>query len=240
MKKAILVYANDNYKDQLRVMKTSCEQYGKEFDLIVEYNRPMLEMTTLRYQKILRLFADGYNQVVFSGADQVFFSPFKFPFSPSCILFPHCTEPLPSDGKKTDVHDLLRCGTFNADLQVWNSTLESIEYLRWISSELQRECVADFNRGLFYDQTYLNFAPVFLKHCYIDRTNQHNIAFYNLHHNVIQQVNGGWFVNDSPLGSFHFTGFVRTNPARISKHQDRLTATGDLLKLMEEYAGALK
>ncbi len=240
MKKAILVYADDNYKKQLAVMKKSVLKYGSEFDLVVEYGiTPMIQMTVQRQDKILELFDQGYHQVVFSGADQVFFSEINFDTRPSCILFPHCSEPPPLDGKLTNINDLLRTGTFNADLQVWNNTAESRMFLTWLSAELKRECVRDIARGLFYDQTYYNLVPAFIEDTFINRYSSHNIAFYNLHHNNVTRRDNEWLVNELPLQSFHFTGFDINAPARISRHQNRFTASGALLELMEWYATAL-
>ncbi len=242
MKKAILVYADDNYAKQLAVMKKSVERYGMEFDLVVEYNvSPMILMTVQRQDKILSLFDQGYDQVVFSGADQVFFNEISFIDYVDCILFPHCNEPPPLDGRRTNINDLLRTGTFNADLQVWNNTPQSRKFLSWLSEELKRECVSDVGRGLFFDQTYYNLVPAFISDVCIDRSSVHNVAFYNLHHNEItQDSDGRWLVNHLPLRSFHFTGFDINNPAKISRHQNRFTATGALLELMEWYATALR
>lgn len=239
MRHLVLTFASQSYEPQFRAFCRSLERVSPDIPLraIRDIQDP-IEMLRRRPAEILKALEEGFDQVIFSGADQIFFQPISFDFhtpEPNGVLFRHCRIPPPNDGRHPTVHDVLRTGTFNSDLQVWNNTAKTRDFLAWYARELTRECVTDFSRGLFFDQTYLNLAP-----CKTYPWNDHNVAFYNLHDRVVTRRNGKWYVGDVYLSSFHFSGFVPDDPSNISKHQTRFRATGDLLELMNWYRDELQ
>ena len=51
----------------------------------------------------------------------------------------------------------------------------------------------------------------------------YNVAYWNLIHRPVSQVNGNWFAGGRPLSFFHFSGFNPLDPNPFSKHQNRFT-----------------
>lgn len=230
MRRLVLTFASTAYEAQWQVFRRSLARHSP--DLEIRAIRRLESYTAIlaaRPGEVLKALTEGYDQVILAGVDNVFFSPPDFPAEPTCILFPNFLTPPPHDGRSPNIHDYLRTGTFSSDLQVWNNTGEARDFLSWYSSELARECVCDFSKGLFFDQTYLNLAGG-LRGARIDSSGEHNRAFYNVEGNTSPKA----------FKSFHFTGFDPQNPASISRHQNRLRASGDLLDLMERYAADLR
>jgi hypothetical protein len=62
--------------------------------------------------------------------------------------------------------------------------------------------------GLFTDQKWVNFAPVFFDGVAIIKSSRHNVATWNL---TTRRMTGnfgtGFEVDGEPLGFYHFTGF---------------------------------
>lgn len=229
MKRLVLTFASHAYSPQLRVFIKQLEKTNPEIEFkAIRSIQDPIEILRSRPSEVLRALRAGYDQVILCGVDMIFFRPIHFVESGPCHLFPQFVTPPLRDGKHPSIHDYLRTGLYNSDLQVWNNKEVSRSFLQWWADELDEECVCDFSRGLFFDQTYLNLASG-LRDASIHYDGSHNVGFYNYIGQPIEHIH-----------SFHFTGFDETDPGRISKHQNRIRAQGDLLELMHWYAAELK
>jgi|KBSSwiStaDraftv2_1062776.scaffolds.fasta_scaffold24233_3 hypothetical protein len=102
----------------------------------------------------------------------------------------------------------LKWGIFNLGFIGVRRTDESRRFLDWWSARTYEFCRADVARGLFTDQKWLDFAPVFFDGVAIIRSPRHNVATWNLTtRHMTGDCGSGYLVNREPLGFYHFTGF---------------------------------
>ena len=190
----------------------------------------------LRPKVVLDLFGQGYEGVLFLGADVMFYSIPHDLYSVAAGrrigLTPHTLELPPVDGHHPSPLDFMKAGRYNADFAFWPNTLEARYFLAWQEAVMQKHCGPE----TFFDQGWLGMIdPTEV----IELPPRYNVAYYNLHERSVVKRNGKWTVNGhAPLVAYHFTGFV--GPDSLSKHQDRLPMTDDLRQLYTEYAEAIK
>jgi hypothetical protein len=102
----------------------------------------------------------------------------------------------------------LKWGIFNLGFLGVRATAEGRRFVDWWSARCYEFCRADVANGLFTDQKWLNFAPVFFQDVAIVRSPRHNVATWNL---TTRRMTGdsasGYLVDGEPLGFYHFTGF---------------------------------
>ena len=71
-----------------------------------------------------------------------------------------------------------------------------------------RCAVPTLRDGLFTDQKWINFAPVFFDGVAIVKSSRHNVATWNLTTRTLTgSLEAGFEVDGAPLGFYHFTGF---------------------------------
>jgi len=88
------------------------------------------------------------------------------------------------------------------------NTAEGRRFADWWAERTYHLCWADVENGLFTDQKWINFAPVFFDGVAIIKSSRHNVATWNL---TTRRMTGsfatGFEVDGEPLGFYHFTGF---------------------------------
>ena len=129
--------------------------------------------------------------------------------SSNLALTPHQTVPEQSYEAVIDNEiGSLKWGIFNLGFIGVRPTAEGRRFADWWCDRCYEFCRADVANGLFTDQKWLNFAPVFFDGVSIIRSPRHNVATWNL---TTRQMTGdstaGYFVDGEPLGFYHFTGF---------------------------------
>jgi hypothetical protein len=100
----------------------------------------------------------------------------------------------------------------------------------------------DLCNGLFVDQNWMNFLPVFVPNTHIERNPGYNAAYWNLHERTFSEHENVFYVNDNnPLIFFHYSGYDPEKPAVLSKYQDRfqLSDRKDAIPLFEIYRKSL-
>jgi hypothetical protein len=154
------------------------------------------------------------------------------------ILTPHFFTPI-FDDKKLAEPDILNAGLYNLGFIAVRKSAETDKMLEWWTRKLKNECVVAFDRGLFVDQLWINFVPIYFEKVKVLKQRGHNMAYWNLHERIVLEEAGKYYVNDkqTPLVFFHFSGytFIKTNI--ISKYQNRFTFEDrpDILPLFDEY-----
>ena len=102
----------------------------------------------------------------------------------------------------------LKWGVFNLGFIGLRNTPESRRFLDWWSERTYHFCRADVAAGLFTDQKWLDFAPIFFDGVTIIRNARHNVATWNLTtRSMTGSLAAGFSVDGEPLGFYHFTGF---------------------------------
>ncbi len=152
------------------------------------------------------------------------------------VLTPHITSPLPGSGKPDD-RDIVMSGVYNLGFVGFRLGDETAEFLSWWQEKLYTQCLHDIHQGLFVDQRWMDFAPAFLEGAKVARDPVYNVAYWNLTHRRLRQVDGGWNIDGRPLGFFHFSGVDIGNLEPISRYQNRvnLSSRAELRPLFEDY-----
>lgn len=102
----------------------------------------------------------------------------------------------------------LRMGVFNLGFIGVRNTPEGHRFADWWGERTYHFCRADVHFGLFTDQKWLNFAPIFFDGVAILKSSRHNVATWNLTtRNMVGDLASGFVVDGEPLAFYHFTGF---------------------------------
>jgi hypothetical protein len=137
------------------------------------------------------------------------------------VLTPHLTEPESSLVAILDNElSALKHGAYNLGFLGIRRGAESLRFLRWWSDRLYALCYADYARGLFTDQKWVDLAPGFFE-IGIFKHPGYNLAPWNLSRRKTtwDSTKSNLLVNGLPLRFFHFSGFDSgANEAMITKY----------------------
>ncbi len=159
----------------------------------------------------------------------------------SLVLTPHTLSPYP-DGLDPKERDLLNTGVFNLGFIGTSRSSTTMEFLKWWQQKLRFECFIDLANGMFVDQLWVNFAPIYWDNILIYKRLGYNMAYWNLHERQLSKREYEYFVNEKdPLVFFHYSGYNPTKPTDISKYQNRYTfeSRPDIKNLFDNYASTL-
>lgn len=162
--------------------------------------------------------------------------------SHSLFLTPHTLTAYPDDECTPNERGLLNTGLYNLGFLGTKRSETTQQFLQWWKDRLFDQCFIDLANGMFVDQLWVNFAPIFHEDVYVSRHLGLNMAYWNLHERQITNDNEPYLINEiSPLIFFHFSGYSPDNPKEISKYQDRYTfqEKGDIASIFDYYAQAL-
>jgi hypothetical protein len=102
----------------------------------------------------------------------------------------------------------LKHGIFNLGFIGVRNTEEGRRFADWWADRVYRLCRAEVESGLFTDQKWINFAPVFFDGVAIVKSGRHNVATWNLTtRRVMGNFESGFEVDGEPLSFYHFSGF---------------------------------
>lgn len=153
------------------------------------------------------------------------------------VLTPHFFTPI-YDNYALSEHAILNAGLYNLGFIAVRRSEVVKQFLNWWMIKLKDYCFIDFTNGLFVDQLWINFAPLYFNNVTILRHPGYNVAYWNLHERIISQKDGKYFVNDEyPLIFYHFSGYEFNSPQTLSKYQNRfsLEERKDVLPLFRDY-----
>jgi len=167
--------------------------------------KPFVMASLLREEDVGRVIYLDPDIVLFSRIDDIL----KVLDSANIALTPHQTEP---DTTQAAIEDneicSLKHGIYNLGFIAVRNSSESQRFAKWWSDRVYHYCVADIPNGLFTDQRWIDFAPVFFEGVHILKSPRFNVATWNL---TTRKLSGdqehGYKVNGEPLGFYHFTGF---------------------------------
>ena len=102
----------------------------------------------------------------------------------------------------------LKHGIFNLGFVGVRAVPEGKRFAGWWADRIYHYCVADICGGLFTDQKWVDFAPVFFEDVRILKEPRFNVATWNLTTRTLAgNADQGFTVDGKPLGFYHFTGF---------------------------------
>jgi hypothetical protein len=157
------------------------------------------------------------------------------------IITPHLSVQTDLDNFIPNETNHLNTGIYNLGFLATSRGDETYHLIDWWKERLRTECKIDLANGLFVDQIWINFVPLYYKNFLIEKGDGYNVAYWNLHTKTIIHENNKWLVNKSPLYFFHYSGFELKNPQIVSKYQNRIefSQRQDILPLFEYYASKL-
>jgi hypothetical protein len=159
------------------------------------------------------------------------------------LITPHITQPYGVDSHLLSEMTFLSYGIFNLGFIGLRNFKETILFVKWWQERLRTLCVIDFGEGLFTDQKWINYAPVFFDKVKVSYHLGLNAAYWNLHERQIKKVGNAYWVNERfPLVFYHISGFDPLKPSQISKVQTRIDIakrTDDVLQVYRQYASSL-
>lgn len=185
------------------------------------------------------------NSIIYLDPDNLVYQPFtdleKVLKENDIVITPHFTTPI-NDDKIQSENDFLNTGLYNLGFIALKKGEESKKLLEWWSKRLETKAYISLAKGMFTDQIWINFVPLFFKKVHISQHPGYNMAYWNLHERYLAVVNKVVKENSSyPLVFFHFSGYDPLQPEVLSKYQDRFTFKNrnDVGGLFKEYANLL-
>ena len=157
------------------------------------------------------------------------------------IITPHFTTPL-NDDKWQREEDFLNSGLYNLGFIAVKNTENGKKMLSWWAGKMRNKAYIDFNHGLFTDQIWINFVPLFFSKVKVYTNIGYNVAYWNLHERTLSLKDGIYYVNDTqPLAFYHYASFRPLRPEMISTGQTRFTfeERTDIAPLFKNYCEML-
>jgi len=155
----------------------------------------------------------GCEKVLYFDPDMVLFSRvddlIEGLATSNVAITPHQNKPETTlDAVMDNEVTSLRMGVFNLGFIGVANTDEGRRFTGWWADRVYYFCRGDVRLGIFTDQKWINFAPVFFDGVWIVKSSRHNVATWNL---TTRRFTGsraeGYRVDGEPLGFYHFTGF---------------------------------
>jgi len=206
---------------------------------ITEFN------TALKPFLLRTLLSRGHTPLVYLDPDIEIYAPLspigEILTKNRMVLTPHLTLPLDDDGHSPSLDDFIRCGQFNLGFIAVRDDPDVESILRWWETVLTDRCLFETDHHFFVDQFWASSFPSFLDGIQILRDPGYNAAYWNLPQRRIRFRDGRWFADEFLLRFFHFSGISADDPARVSRHQTRVTVTPDedLHRLLTGYIDRL-
>jgi hypothetical protein len=154
------------------------------------------------------------------------------------LLTPHITKPIKLDDKIPKENQFLIYGIYNLGFLGFKYPQQNSKLLEWWQERTYHLGYGRPNEGLFVDQLWLNFAPVFFDEVVISKHPGLNMAPWNLHERSLTETNNTYFVNDVfPLIFYHFSNYNYTEPNSISRYYTRYNfmTNKDLITIYQKY-----
>ena len=222
------------------------EDLGIENFISYAYIYNILELNTnVKPSALKYLFKNGnYDACFYIDPDIKFFqtiTPIADKFKEfDIILTPHAITPYKDNLSPSDL-TILKSGIYNLGFIGVKNTLNGLNLLNWWEQKCLEEGFNDPDDGIFVDQKWMNFTPAYFDKVLIYKEPDINVAYWNLHEREITKKNSTFYVNQSQLIFFHFSGFKYNAPKTLSKYQNRhhLGISAELDELFNDYKNDL-
>lgn len=146
------------------------------------------------------------------------FEPLEAEFAGNDILLtPHFIAPNMGETSIAELR-VAPTGVYNLGFIGLTRSQNTANFLTWWGNKLIRHSVCDHKEGLFYDQNWVTYAPLFFERVVISKHPGLNVAVWNLHERTITLRDDTFMINQQyPLIFFHFSQFNTE-----TKHSDYL------------------
>jgi hypothetical protein len=151
------------------------------------------------------------------------------------VITPHFSTPVIDQ-----IHDferiVLKVGLYNLGFIALKRSNSVLTMLKWWQIRLREECSMDFNSGLFVDQIWINYVPLYFEGVCIDKNPGLNMAYWNFYERVLTKESNKYFINGKPLVFFHFSGYNLLRPDVLYKGlKYSFESRPDLVLLYDNY-----
>lgn len=179
------------------------------------YFHSIVELATAIKPFVLKqlLAEPGVGRVLYFDPDMVLFSRLDDLLAEldqgNVALTPHQTTPESTlEAIKDNEICSLKHGIYNLGFVGVSASDEGRRFAQWWADRVYHFCIADIPGGLFTDQRWIDFAPVFFEGVRILKSPRFNVATWNLTtRRFAGDAQQGFSVDGQPLGFYHFTGF---------------------------------
>src|SRR5205807_3009823 len=103
------------------------------------------------------------------------------------VVTPHSVEPIPLDGETPTELQIQRSGVYNTGFI--GVGRDGGGFLDWICERARRDFVLDRDAGIWFDQRWFDFVPLFFDG-HIERGRAYNVAYWNLHERELSRADG--------------------------------------------------
>jgi hypothetical protein len=180
----------------------------------------------LRPHVIRLLLERDAEAVVFTDSDTRFYAPAddlaRAAAGAGLVLLPTATQPVTLrryfPASQIEYRQWMN-GLFNCGLLAVGQ--DGRDFVDWWADWLARDCLREPSAGLWVDQLWLDWAPVYFEHL-IMRDKSLNVAFWNLDERETHELDGRPAVDGAPLRHFHFAGFDPHRPELLSTYYTEL------------------
>lgn len=161
------------------------------------------------------------NKIVYFDPDIMVFQPLNQLFERldnyNMVLTPHILSPSDNDSNVPQESSFLATGIFNLGFIAIKRSEEIFHFLNWWKEKLVHQGYARHEMHLFFDQKWMNFAPVFFDGVYVEKSKAYNMAPWNLHERKLIFIGDTYYVNETePLVFYHFSSYKIAKPEIIS------------------------
>lgn len=157
------------------------------------------------------------------------------------ILTPHILTAISLDAKSPDEALFLNHGIYNLGFIGIKNPINNIPFFKWWGERTHQLGYDNIAQGLFVDQLWMNFAPIYFENVVISKNYGLNMGPWNLHERTISK-NESWKVNETTnLVFYHFSNYKYDKPEILASYYNRFTFEnrGDLIPLYNEYRNFL-
>ncbi|HLV81876.1 MAG TPA: hypothetical protein VKT32_16430, partial [Chthonomonadaceae bacterium] len=125
------------------------------------------------------------------------------------LLAPHLCRPETSPQAVVDNEICaLRHGVFNLGFLALRAEGQGLDFLNWWTERNLEHCYDDIPLGLFTDQRWCDYAPIFFDRLHILREPQYDVATWNLQQRALSMGKDGTLLVDGlPMRFYHFSGY---------------------------------
>ncbi len=149
------------------------------------------------------------------------------------VLTPHQLQPESDSRAVFHEIDSLRYGVFNLGFIGVKQCPEGFRFLKWWGDRCHLKCEATWESGVFTDQKWVNFAPIFFEDVAILKNPRFNVAPWNISQRSLSGTfDEGFMVDGQPLGFYHFTGF---DSGAHLEHVEHLSGENHAAKMLIDW-----
>lgn len=203
--------------------------------------------TALKPRLLAHLLDRGFRNAIFLDPDILILDELSSLFAEvrahSITLTPHILAPLAGARRAARELNLLQAGVHNAGFIGVSDTPDARQFLNWWQQRLFTHCRFDIPQGMYYDQRWLDLAPVFFNDVYVLRDSSYNVAYWNLPERGVRGDGvDGILIDGQPCRFIHFSGFDPDHPDAVTRFSDRLMMKdlGAAAPIFRRYASLLE